>query len=66
MTVLDTGWLVDQLRTAALLYASRGWHVFPLRPGDKRPAFPDHAEADCNRTDPRCRAGHPPGTAARM
>jgi hypothetical protein len=38
--------------------AARGWHVFPLRPDDKRPAFPDHAEDRCTRADPRCRAGH--------
>lgn len=29
------------LRTAALAAASRGWRVFPLRPGDKRPAVRD-------------------------
>ena len=29
--------LIDQLRTAALLYASRGWHVFPLLTGLPRP-----------------------------
>ncbi|MFI1465651.1 bifunctional DNA primase/polymerase [Streptomyces wuyuanensis] len=31
--------------TAALAAAERGWHVFPLRPGDKRPAL--HGEAVC-------------------
>jgi hypothetical protein len=43
---------------AALDAAARGWHVFPLRPGTKRPAFPDHDEQRCDRTDPRCRGGH--------
>lgn len=43
---------------AALAYAARGWHVFPLRPGDKRPAFPDHDAARCNARDPRCKDGH--------
>ncbi|MGF1342834.1 bifunctional DNA primase/polymerase [Streptomyces flavovirens] len=33
------------LLTAALDAAERGWHVFPLRPGDKRPAL--HGEAVC-------------------
>ncbi|WP_405680745.1 bifunctional DNA primase/polymerase [Streptomyces sp. NBC_01238] len=33
------------LLTAALDAAERGWHVFPLRPGDKRPAL--HGEAAC-------------------
>ncbi|MCF2533716.1 bifunctional DNA primase/polymerase [Yinghuangia sp. KLBMP8922] len=31
----------NPLQTAALVYASRGWHVFPLIPGDKRPAVRD-------------------------
>ncbi|MFE7549949.1 bifunctional DNA primase/polymerase [Streptomyces gardneri] len=35
--------------------AERGWHVFPLRPGDKRPA--GHAESRCPRTG-RCTDGH--------
>jgi Bifunctional DNA primase/polymerase, N-terminal len=46
------------LLEAALGCAARGWHVFPLRPGDKRPAFPDHPAGSCTGTDPRCRAGH--------
>ncbi|WP_327297119.1 bifunctional DNA primase/polymerase [Streptomyces sp. NBC_01197] len=33
------------LLAAALDAADRGWHVFPLRPGDKRPAL--HGEAVC-------------------
>lgn len=43
---------------AALDAAARGWHIFPLRPNSKRPAFPDHAEKDCDGTDSRCRNGH--------
>ena len=58
MTVLDTGQLLAQLRTAALLYASRGWHVFPLLPGTKRPACPSHPATRCDRSDPWCRHGH--------
>jgi hypothetical protein len=45
-------------RDAAIGAARRGWTVFPCRPGDKRPAFPDHSEGHCNGTDPRCRNGH--------
>ncbi|MEU1343395.1 bifunctional DNA primase/polymerase [Streptomyces sp. NPDC005827] len=40
---------------AALDAAARGWHVFPLRPGTKRPAL--HGEAICPRTGP-CAGGH--------
>lgn len=44
---------------AALACARRGWYVFPLHPGTKRPASPDHAKAHCDRRrDPRCRNGH--------
>ncbi|RSM34652.1 DNA primase [Amycolatopsis balhimycina DSM 5908] len=41
--------------TAALNAAARGWHVFPLRPGSKRPA--GHAEDGCPGTG-RCAGGH--------
>ncbi|MFJ2610559.1 bifunctional DNA primase/polymerase [Streptomyces sp. NPDC087425] len=43
------------LLNAALDAATRGWHVFPLRPGTKRPAL--HGEAACTRTGP-CAGGH--------
>ena len=32
---------MDDLLTTALGHAGRGWHVFPLRPDDKRPAVRD-------------------------
>ncbi|MFH8564146.1 bifunctional DNA primase/polymerase [Streptomyces sp. NPDC017988] len=44
-----------RLLNAALEAAARGWHVFPLRPGTKRPAL--HGEAACPRTGP-CTEGH--------
>ena len=44
--------------TAALDAAARGWHVFPVRPGEKRNAVPDHTADRCTGTDPRCRGGH--------
>ncbi|KQX36552.1 DNA primase [Streptomyces sp. Root63] len=43
------------LLTAALDAAERGWHVFPLRPHDKRPAL--HGETACPGTGD-CAAGH--------
>lgn len=46
------------LLTGALTAAARGWHVFPLLPGTKRPARPNHPKRDCTGTDPRCRNGH--------
>ncbi|MFB6840955.1 bifunctional DNA primase/polymerase [Streptomyces sp. NPDC056361] len=39
----------------AVAAAERGWHVFPLRPRDKRPA--GHASSRCPRTG-RCEDGH--------
>ncbi|MFF6990489.1 bifunctional DNA primase/polymerase [Streptomyces sp. NPDC010273] len=45
----------EHLMTAALDAAARGWHVFPLRPGTKRPAL--HGEATCPGTGP-CASGH--------
>ncbi|MCF4139224.1 bifunctional DNA primase/polymerase [Streptomyces sp. Tue 6430] len=43
------------LLRAALDAAARGWHVFPLRPGTKRPAL--HGETACPHTGP-CASGH--------
>ncbi|QQM42020.1 bifunctional DNA primase/polymerase [Streptomyces liliifuscus] len=43
------------LLDAALNAAERGWRVFPLRPGTKRPAL--HGEASCPGTGP-CASGH--------
>ncbi|MFF6977383.1 bifunctional DNA primase/polymerase [Streptomyces sp. NPDC008343] len=45
----------EHLLNAALAAAARGWHVFPLRPGTKRPAL--HGEAACPRTG-QCVDGH--------
>ncbi|MFI8767301.1 bifunctional DNA primase/polymerase [Streptomyces sp. NPDC053792] len=42
-------------RVAALQAAERGWHVFPLRPGTKRPAL--HGASRCPRTG-ACVNGH--------
>ena len=50
--------VLTALQDAALWCAGRDWHVFPLRPGDKRPAFPDHKAARCTGRDPRCHDGH--------
>ncbi|RFC74754.1 bifunctional DNA primase/polymerase [Streptomyces sp. AcE210] len=41
--------------SAALSAAEQGWHVFPLRPGTKRPAL--HGEAACSRAG-ACEGGH--------
>ena len=43
-----------RLLAAALAAAARGWHVLPLRPDSKLPAFPDHSEDRCTGTDPWC------------
>ncbi|GGQ12289.1 bifunctional DNA primase/polymerase [Streptomyces roseolilacinus] len=43
------------LLNAALDAAARGWHVFPLRPGSKRPAL--HGETACPGTG-ACAGGH--------
>ncbi|MGH8879400.1 MAG: bifunctional DNA primase/polymerase, partial [Stackebrandtia sp.] len=43
---------------AALAAASRDWHVIPLRPNVKPPAFPNHTEDTCHRDDPWCQNGH--------
>ncbi|MDQ1047394.1 bifunctional DNA primase/polymerase [Streptomyces sp. V4I2] len=45
----------EHLMRTALEAAACGWHVFPLRPGTKRPAL--HGEAACPGTGP-CGSGH--------
>ncbi|MEU6301702.1 bifunctional DNA primase/polymerase [Streptomyces chartreusis] len=47
--------MTEHLMRAALEAASRGWHVFPLRPGTKRPAL--HGEQTCPGTG-GCANGH--------
>ncbi len=49
---------LDELVQAALDYAARGWHVFPLVPYTKKPACPAHTAARCDKSDPYCRHGH--------
>jgi hypothetical protein len=51
----DREMLRQDLLAAALAHARRGWHVFPLRPGGKRPAL--HGEGRCPHTGP-CHGGH--------
>ena len=46
------------LAAAALDAAARGWHVFPVRPGEKRNAVPGHTADRCTGTDPWCHGGH--------
>ncbi|MFD8550375.1 bifunctional DNA primase/polymerase [Streptomyces fradiae] len=46
---------MNGLLNAALDAARKGWNVFPLRPGAKRPAL--HREAQCPRTG-ACARGH--------
>jgi hypothetical protein len=55
MTQPDPNRRASALLSAALAAAERGWHVFPLRPGTKRPAL--HGESTCLRTGP-CAGGH--------
>ncbi|MDT0411394.1 MULTISPECIES: bifunctional DNA primase/polymerase [Streptomyces] len=47
--------MTASLLAAALACAERGWPVFPLRPGSKRPAL--HGETRCPRSGP-CASGH--------
>ncbi len=49
---------MNDLIEAAVDYATRGWHVFPLAPHSKRPAIPSHTAGECDRTDPYCADGH--------
>ncbi|HET9873909.1 MAG TPA: bifunctional DNA primase/polymerase [Propionibacteriaceae bacterium] len=49
---------LEALEAAAVAYADRGWRVFPVLPGLKRPACPGHPAARCDRSDPWCRDGH--------
>ncbi len=48
----------EQLLEHALAYAEAGWPIFPLRPGTKRPATPNHTAENCDRSDRRCWNGH--------
>jgi hypothetical protein len=57
-TVDTLGHHQGRLLAAALAAADCGWHVIPLRPDGKRPAFPDHDAQHCTGRDARCRKGH--------
>jgi len=48
----------EELLNHALAYAEAGWPIFPLRPGTKLPAFPNHTAATCDHSDRRCTDGH--------
>ena len=52
---------MTRLGGAALPYAEHGWHLLPLRPDDKRPAFPKRDANHCAGTGPRCRGRHMQG-----
>ncbi|MFJ9392145.1 bifunctional DNA primase/polymerase [Nocardioides sp. NPDC101246] len=56
-TLTETPTGTDAL-TTALDYAARGWRVFPLLPGSKKPATPNHKARHCTGTDTWCRTGH--------
>ena len=45
------------LLAAARDLADRGWRVFPLVPGGKRPAFPNHGADRCDGTLTKVRRG---------
>lgn len=51
----------QNLLAYAISYTQHGhWPIFPLRPGTKRPAVPDHTANNCDHSDPRCNSadGH--------
>ncbi len=59
-TVILSAYEEASRKAIALSYAERGWHVLPLEPGTKRPAWPNHQEGSCWGRDPVCRkaGGH--------